>query len=135
MALAIVGQALMIAAVALALRSTDYGFMVAAGDLTRLLAASALAGAIGAVLGAGLGAVIRNVGGAVTTALLVLFVLPPLTVQLVSDAGSWIPTTFFGVISGVSTDVSLGAAVMAAAVWALVPAVYGLVAVRQRDVV
>jgi len=134
-ALALVGQALIIAAVAVALRSTEYGFMVPAGDLTRLLTASALAGAIGAVLGAGLGALLRNVGGAVTTAILVLFVLPPLSVQLVSDAGSWIPNTLFGVISGVSTDVSLGAAVMAAAVWALVPAVSGLVAVRQRDVV
>ena len=96
----------MIAAVALALRSTQYGLMVSAGDITQLLAVSALAGAIGAVLGAGLGAVIRNVGGAVTTAVLVLFVIPPLAVQLVNDAGSWIPTTLFAVISGVSTEVS-----------------------------
>jgi hypothetical protein len=109
--------------------------MVSAGALTQLLAASALAGAIGAVLGAGLGAVIRNVGGAVITAILVLFVIPPLAAQLVSGAGSWIPTTLFAVISGVSTDVTLWAAVMAAAAWALVPAAAGLVAVRQRDVV
>jgi hypothetical protein len=59
--------------------------MVSAGGVTRLLAASMLVGAVGAVLGAGLGAVIRNMGGAVTTAVLVLFVIPPLTVQLVSD--------------------------------------------------
>jgi hypothetical protein len=135
-ALALSGQALMIASVALALKSTEYGFMVSAGDLTQLLAASALAGAIGAVLGAGLGAVIRNVGGAVTTAILVLFVIPPLAAQMVSAAGSWIPPTLFGVISGVGADVnvSLWAALMAVAVWALLPAAAGLVVVQQRDV-
>ena len=133
-ALALAGQALMITAVALALRSTAYDFMVSAGDLTQLLAASALAGAIGAVLGAGLGAVIRNVGGAVTTAILVLFVIPPLAVQMVGDAASWIPPTLFAVISGVSTNVSLWAALMAVAAWALVPAAAALVAVQQRDV-
>jgi len=133
-ALALVGQALMIAAVALALRSTQYGLMVSAGDITQLLATSALAGAIGAVLGAGLGAVIRNVGGAVTTAVLVLFVIPPLAVQLVNDAGSWIPTTLFAVISGVSTEVSLLPALMAVAAWALVPAAAGITAVQRRDI-
>ena len=134
-ALALVGQSLMIAAVALALRSTQYGLMVSAGDITQLLAASALAGAIGAVLGAGLGVVIRNVGGTVTTAVLVLFVIPPLAVQLVNDAGSWIPTTLFAVISGVSTDVSMWAALMAVAAWALVPAAAGIMAVQRRDIV
>jgi len=124
----------MIAAVALGLRSTQYGLMVSAGDITRLLAASALAGAIGAVLGAGLGSVIRNVGGAVTTAVLVLFVIPPMAVQLVTEAGSWIPTRLFAVISGVTTDVSLWAALMAITAWALVPAAAGLTAVQRRDV-
>jgi ABC-type transport system involved in multi-copper enzyme maturation permease subunit len=132
--LALVGQALVIAAVALALPSTQYGFMVPAGGLTQLLAATTLAGAIGATLGAGLGAIIRNIGGAVTTAMLVVFVIPPLAVQLVNHGGSWIPTTLFAVISGVSTDVSLWAALMAVAAWALVPAAAGLVAVQRRDV-
>jgi ABC-2 type transport system permease protein len=132
-ALAFVGQVLVIAGVALALPSTEYGFLVSAGDLTRLLAT--LAGAIGAVLGAGLGSLIRNIGGAVTTAVLVLFVIPPLAAQLVSDAGSWIPPTLFAVISGVGSDVSLWAALMAITAWALVPAAAGLVAVQRRDVV
>jgi hypothetical protein len=65
-ALGLVGQAFIIAGVALALPSTEYGFMVSAGNVTQLIAASTLVGAIGAVLGAGLGAVIRNLGGAVT---------------------------------------------------------------------
>jgi ABC-2 type transport system permease protein len=39
------------------------------------------------------------------------------------------------VISGVSTEVSLWAALMAVAAWALVPAAAGLMAVQRRDVV
>ncbi len=134
-ALAVIGQALIITAVALALPSTSFGFLVSVGGVGRLLLASALAGSIGAVLGAGLGAVIRNLGGAVTAAILLLFVLPPLAVQLVTDAGSWIPPALFAVISGVSTEVSLGAALAAVLLWALVPAAAGLVAVQRRDVV
>jgi ABC-2 type transport system permease protein len=134
-ALALVGQALVIGGVALAMPSTEYGFMVSAGGVTRLLVASTIAGAVGAVLGAGLGAVIRNIGGAVTTAVLVLFVIPPLAAQLVTETGSWIPPALFAVISGVSTDVSLWAALLAVAAWALLPASVGLLAVQRRDVV
>ncbi len=133
--LAFLGQALVVAGVALALPSTGYSFLIPAGDLAQLFAATTLAGAIGATLGAGLGALIRNVGGAVTTAVLLLFLIPPLTVQLFSDTASWIPTSLFAVVSGVSTDVSLWAALLAVAVWALVPAVAGLMAVQRRDVV
>jgi ABC-2 type transport system permease protein len=134
-ALALVGQALVIGGVALAMPSTEYGFMVSAGGVARLLVASTIAGAVGAVLGAGLGAIIRNIGGAVTTAVLVLFVIPPLTAQLVTETGSWIPPALFAVISGVSTDVSLWAALLAVAAWALLPASVGLLAVQRRDVV
>jgi ABC-type transport system involved in multi-copper enzyme maturation permease subunit len=134
-ALALVGQALVIAGVALALPSTLYGFLVSTHTVIRLLAATTLAGAVGAVLGAGLGALIRNIGGAVTTAVLVLFVIPPLAAQLLTDAGSWIPPTLFAVISGVSTDTNLWAALPAVAAWALIPAAAGLVAVQRRDVV
>jgi ABC-type transport system involved in multi-copper enzyme maturation permease subunit len=137
--LGVVGEAMIIGGVALALPSTEYGFMVGAGDLTQLFAASMLAGAVGAVLGAGLGAVIRNLGGAVTTAVLVLFVLPPLAVQLVNDSVDWIPSTLFAVISGVNTEVGtevgLWAALVAVTAWALVPAAAGLMAVERRDVV
>jgi ABC-2 type transport system permease protein len=116
-ALALIGQALIIGAVA------------------QLLVSATLAGAAGAVLGAGLAAVIRNVGGAVTAAFMVLFLIPPLVAQLVSGAGSWIPTTLLGVIAGVGSDVSLWAALIVIAAWALIPAAAGLVTVRRRDVV
>ena len=133
--LALVGQALVVAGVALALPSTPHAFLVSAGEVARLFAATTFAGAIGATLGAGLGAVIRNIGGAVTTAVLVLFLIPPLVVQLFSGAGSWIPPSLFAVISGVSPDVGLPAALLAIAAWALVPAAAGIMAVQRRDVV
>jgi hypothetical protein len=133
--LALVGQALVAAGVAAALRTTQFGFMVPTGDVGQLLATTTLAGAVGAVLGAGLGAVIRNIGGAVTAVVLVLFVLPPLTAQLRTNAGPWIPTNLFAVISGASTDVALWAALLTVAAWALVPAGAGLLAVQRRDVV
>lgn len=134
-ALAVAGQAPILAAVALALPKTPYGFLLSSGDVVQLLAAATLAGAIGAVLGAGFAAIIRNVGGAVTAALMALFVLPPLAAQLFSGAGSWIPPTLFGVLAGVGTDVSLWAALLAVMALALIPAAAGLVAVQRRDVV
>ncbi len=67
------------------------------------------------MIGAGRGALIRNLGGAVTVVMLALFVIPPLAVLLVSDAASWIPPTLFAVISGVSTEVGLWAALMTVA--------------------
>lgn len=133
--LALLTQVLVMAGVALALPSTGYAFLVSAGDLSRLLAAAAFAGVVGALLGAGLGYVIRNLGGAVASAILVLFVLPPLTVQLFTGAASWIPPTLFTVVSGVSTEVSVWAAVLAISAWAVVPAGAGLLVVQRRDVV
>lgn len=133
--LALIGQAVVVLGIALALPSTGYGFLVSAGDLVRIFAATTLAGAIGATLGAGLGALIRNIGGSVTTAVLVLFVIPPLAVQAFTETASWIPQSLLAVISGVSPDMSLWAALLAIGVWAVVPAAAGLVAGQRRDVV
>lgn len=133
--LGLIGQTLIIAGVALALPSTEYAFLVSAGGVARILAASTLAGAVGAILGAGLGALIRNLGGAVTAVVLALFMIPPLVVQLVSDAASWVPPALGSTISGVTTDVSVGAAVAALLLYGILPAAAGLVAAQRRDVV
>ena len=133
--LGLIGQSLIIAGVALALPTTAFGFLVPAGDVARLLVASTFAGAVGALLGAGLGAAIRNLGGAVTAAVLMLFMIPPLVVQLVSDAGSWIPPALGTAISGVTNDVNIWAAAVVLLAWGLVPAAVGLFAVQRRDVV
>lgn len=133
--LGVVGAGLSMVALAASLPTTDYGFVMSIGDAVRVLVASALAGAAGAVLGAGIGSLVRNVGGAVTGTVLVLIVAPPLIVQLANDAVSWMPTTLANVLSGTVDDVSVVAAVGAIAAWAIAPALIGLVAVQRRDVV
>lgn len=140
--LAVVGAALTAVAVAAALPTTQYDFLVPATGVARVLAASAFAGAVGAVLGAGVGAVVRNTGGAVTSVVLLLIIAPPLLVQLVSDAATWVPSPLATALSGVPADAagvteqvsSLGA-VLGLAVWAAVPALAGLASVLRRDVV
>ncbi len=130
-----VGAALTMVAVAMALPTTDFGFLVPAADVARLLLASLYCGAVGAVLGAGIGSVVRNTGGAVTSAVFVLIIAPPLIVQLASGTGSWMPNTLANVLSGVTFEVSVWAAVGALAVWAIVPAAIGLLVVQRRDIV
>lgn len=133
--LGLLGAGLVIASVAAALPSTEYGFLMSGGDVARVLGASAFAGATGAVLGAGIGALVRNTGGAVTGTVLALIIAPPLVVQLSSETASWVPSTLANVVSGVGSDVSVIAALAALAVWAAVPAGIGLLSVQRRDVV
>jgi hypothetical protein len=137
----LVGAALIVLAVAAALPTTEFGFLLSAGGVARVLAASAFAGVAGAVLGAGIGAIVRNPGGAVTGAVLALIVAPPLIVQLIPDASSWVPSPLATALSGVSTkaagvesQASPLAAVVALAAWAIVPAFVGLLSVERRDV-
>lgn len=78
---------------------------------------------------------VRNVGGAVTSTVLVLIIAPPLVVQLVSGSGSWMPGILANVVSGTATDVAAPAALAALAAWAIIPAMVGLIAVQRRDVV
>jgi ABC-2 type transport system permease protein len=138
----LVGAGLTVLAVALALPTTEFGFMISAGGVVRVLVASAYAGAAGAVLGAGVGALVRNAGGAVTGTVLMLIVAPPLIVQLVNESSEWVPTPLAIALSGVApqaagveTQAGAFAAAVALAVWAAVPAAAGLVSVVRRDVV
>ena len=133
--LSLVGAGLTVTAVALSLPTTDYGFLVSAGNVVRVIAASGFAGAAGAVLGAGVGAVVRNVGGAVTSAVLVLIIAPPLVAQLFNGSGSWMPGILANVLSGTATDVAAPAALAALAAWAIIPALIGLITVERRAVV
>lgn len=133
--LGLVGASLTTAGVAAALPFTDFGFMITAGGVAQVLAASTFAGAAGAVLGAGIGSVIRNTGGAVTGTVVILVIAPPLIVQLASGAAPWIPNTLALVASGVAEGTSVAGSVMGIALWALVPALIALVTVQRRDVV
>ena len=84
------------------------------------------------VLGAGVGALVRNTRGAVTGAVLLLLVASSLAVQLASEAAAWTPNTLASFLSGVSNEVALPAALAA---WAVIPAALGSIAVQRRDVV
>lgn len=141
-ALAFIGAGLTAAAVAAALPTTEFGFLVSAGGVARVLAASAFAGAIGAVLGAGIGMIVRNTGGAVTGVVLLLFITPPLIVQLINDAATWIPSPLATALAGVSPEAagvgsqaSTPGAIIGLMAWAGVPALIGLLVVQRRDVV
>jgi hypothetical protein len=133
--LSLVGAGLTVTAVAVALPTTDYGFLVSIDNVIRVVAAAGFAGAAGAVLGAGIGAVVRNVGGAVTLAVFTFMVAPPLVVQLANGTASWMPANLANVISGTVDDVSQPAALAALAIWALIPAIIGLITVQRRDIV
>jgi ABC-type transport system involved in multi-copper enzyme maturation permease subunit len=133
--LSLVGVGLTITAVAVTLPTTDYSFLVSADNVIRVIAASGFAGAVGAVLGAGIGAIVRNVGGAVTLTVFTFIVAPPLVVKLANGTASWMPANLASVISGPVDDVSQPAALAALVVWALVPAVIGLITVQRRDIV
>jgi ABC-2 type transport system permease protein len=139
--LGLLGAALTATAVALALPATDYGFLVSVAGVGQVLAASTFAGAIGGVLGAGIGAIVRNTGGAVAGTFFTLMIAPPLLVQLASEANSWVPSTLVNVLSGVEAEVAtvdqvgVPAAIAALVAWAVVPAAIGLLSVHRRDVV
>lgn len=136
--LSLVGTVLTVAAVAGALPTTDYGFLISGEHIAGLLLAAVFAGATGAVLGAGIGAVVRTVGGAVTGTVLALVIVPPLIVQAAADTGAWIPNALAAALSGVGSEVgsnvSSPAAAAALVAWALIPAIIGLVAVERRDI-
>jgi ABC-2 type transport system permease protein len=134
-ALGLAGGSLVLLAGAISLPFADSSFLLSAGTVGQLLAASAFAGAAGAVLGAGLGALVRNPGGAVTAVVLVVFIGPPLIVQMTTAAASWVPQTLAGTLTGTPGGASVPAALAALAAWALVPAALSVGVVQRRDVV
>jgi len=133
--LSVIGAVLIVSSVALALQFTEYGFLVPAGGVLRVIVASSLTGAAGGALGAGVGALIRNVGGAVTVVVGLLFISPPMLIQLVPEMTDWVPSTLAWSISGVLAEPGVLAAIAAVAVWALVPVLAGIMATLRRDVV
>jgi hypothetical protein len=133
--LSVVGALLIVASVAISLQFTDYEFFVSTGGVARVVAASSLTGAAGAALGAGIGALIRNTGGAVTVVVGLLFISPPMLIQLVPELADWVPSTLAWSISGVVPEPGVLPAITAVALWALVPVLAGITATLRRDVV
>jgi hypothetical protein len=129
------GSVFIALALAIALPSTEFGFLIPNSDLLQVILAATIAGAVGSVLGAGIGSIVRNTGGAVTGVFLALIVAPPLIVQLANSTGAWMPGSLTNVASGITNDVSITSAYIALLVWAVVPAVVGLITTLRRDIV
>lgn len=133
--LGLAGGSLVMIAGAISMPFADTTLLLSVGTIVQLLAATTFAGSAGAVLGAGLGAIVRNPGGAVTSVVLVVFIGPPMVVQMTTAAASWVPQTLAASLSGIAGGSGAAAAVAVLAIWALVPAVIALGVVSRRDVV
>lgn len=131
----LVGGALTIVAGSVALPMVDASMVLSGGAIAQLIAGAALAGAVGGVLGVGIGDVLRNTGGAVTVTIVVLMIAPQIIAQLVADAAQWMPGQVIGVISGLGEEPTLWIAVLVLLAWGAVPALLGLAAVQRRDVI
>lgn len=129
-----VGGGLTIAAGALALPLVDQQLLLDGATVARLVAVAGLAGAVGAVLGAGMGVLLRNTGGAVTAVVLLLLVGPPLVGQLVEGIAPWLPGELLGVLAGFADGHTLTAALLALLAWGALPAAAGVATVGRRDV-
>lgn len=132
--LGLVGSALLIAGVAVALGFTDYSFLIPFNDVVQVLVAATATGLAGGILGAGLGVFIRNLGGAVSGVVVALLILPPTLGQLAKSLTDWVPAALSAVVSGTGGDLSVPGAVLGLALWGLIPVALGLVSVLRRDV-
>ena len=129
------GETLTLVAGAISIPIAGQEILFTGQDVARLLAAAALTGATGAVLGAGVGAIVRNTGGAVVGAVVLLIIVPPIAMQLTSHAANWVPSTLANIVSDVGEGPSAAAAIAALVLWALIPALVGVAVVQRRDVV
>lgn len=132
--LGLIGESLTMVAALVALPVAEADFLMPSDAVIAVFVASVLGGAAGAILGAGVGSLLRSSAIAVTAAVLLLVIAPPLMVQLLNDA-SWVPSTLLGVISGVYEEPSISAALAVLAAWAITPAAIAIVLSRRRDVI
>lgn len=132
--LGLAGEALTLFAALVALPVVEVSFLMSIGAVVTVLAASALGGGAGALLGAGVGSLLRNSAFAVTAVVILLVIAPPLFVQLLNDA-SWIPGTLLAVVAGVEEEPGIAAAFAALATWVVIPPVAAIALARRRDVI
>lgn len=133
--LGLIGEAVTLAAGAASLPVVGYSMLLPGSVVAQLLAASILAGAVGALVGAGTAIVVRNTGGAVAAAVGILIIAPPIAAQLLTSAGSWIPSSLIATVSGLGSDIALASALIALAAWGLIPAAIGIGSGVRRDVI
>jgi ABC-2 type transport system permease protein len=113
---------------------------LAAGDYAQLLAGGALAGALFAAIGVGVGAIVRNQVAAVVGLCVWLLLLEPLLLGDVPGAAKYAPEASAGAIAGAiqsqiaDTLVAPALGVLLLAVYAALAGVAGSLAVTRRDV-
>ncbi len=131
--LGLVGGGLAVTAGALSFPAVGHQMMVSAGWMVRLVASAGAAGAAGALMGAGIGVVVRNAGGAAMVAAFAVIIAPPMAAEIFDAAGQWIPSSLITAMAGVNGELTVLAAVAALAAWGLIPAVLGVTSVARRD--
>jgi ABC-type transport system involved in multi-copper enzyme maturation permease subunit len=110
------------------------------GDYAQLLAGGAVAAALFAAIGVGVGAVVRNQGGAVVGLCVWLLLVEPILIGDVPSAGKFAPGASAGAIAGaiqtqIADDlVAPGLGVLLLAAYAATASATGSIAVTRRDV-
>lgn len=104
--------------------------------LAQLLAGAAAAGLITAVLGVGVGAVVKHQLGAVVGGLAWFLVAEELLAGILKDAGKWLPAQTARGLTQVARDDLLrpGPAGIAFAIYALTALAAGAIVMRRRDI-
>jgi ABC-2 type transport system permease protein len=110
------------------------------GDYAQLLAGGALAGALFAAIGVGVGAVVRNQVAAVAGLCVWLLFLEPLLLGDVPGAAKYAPEASAGAIAGAIQSqiadalIAPALGVLLLAVYAAVAGVAGALAITRRDI-
>jgi ABC-type transport system involved in multi-copper enzyme maturation permease subunit len=139
-ALGLLAQALTIAVDAAALSARGIDNQLTAGDLAQLVTGGAVAGALWAVIGVGLGALVRNQVSAVTALCVWLLLIETVVIGIFPDAGRLTPGAAAGALAGAlqtATPDDLPAPAGGLAlllVYAVIAATAGVIATERRDV-
>jgi len=136
--IATVASALTVAIAVPWLRSDGVSVMEYRSDAALALIGGVVATVLGAVVGVGLGALIRNQTAAITIALVWTQVVEGLLVGFVPEVGRWLPGGAASALAGVATAngglLPMGAAAMLLTGYGLVFATAGAAAIVRRDI-
>ena len=139
-ALGLLAQALTIVVDMAALSARDIDNQLVTGDYAQLLAGGAVAAAFWAVIGVGVGALVRNQVSAVTALCVWLLLIETVVIGTFPDAGKFAPGAGAGAIAGaIQTQTAsnllapaLGLGLLL--VYAVIAATAGAIATERRDV-
>jgi ABC-2 type transport system permease protein len=117
------------------LLSTGTELVVGGQDVARGMAGTLAAGALGSLLGMGIGGVLRNQALAIGATLLLLLAVEPLVGSLVPEVGRWLPSGLATTLaSGQPGAVTVPAALAALASYGLVAAGLAAALTRRADI-